>query len=238
MKIVVIHADCDDLRFLRPLEKELSSLDWAEIDWRYLNSMHSHDLAKEAIRNPMTRLVCIFLHGRSDGFRAGDYDDPESLSHPAMFLKRGEMGIFKGKAVFCLSCKGNLHAAEAIDGGAIAYLGFDDVPFYRFDPETEDKIPQSSLTLHCQGLIKTAAQEALYRFVCVGETMEEVASFTQLWVRQKAVEFIRTNPNEEYRNDVPHMFLIMADTVSVAGDKHVTWEALASNDGLSSQCHA
>lgn len=223
MKIVVIHADCYDLRFLKPLQKELTRFEDVEVDWHCLNSMQSHEAAKEAIQNPLTRLVCIFLHGRSDGFRAGDYEDPENPTHPAMFLKRGEMGIFKERIVFCLSCQGNLHATEAIDGGAIAYLGFDDVPFYQFDPDTGQKISQPSLTLHCQELIKFAALEALYRFVCAGEPLGEVALFIQLWVRQKASLFVRTSQSEEYRNDVPYMFMAMADTVAVAGDKDVAW---------------
>lgn len=119
--------------------------------------------------------------------------------------------------VFFLSCKGNMHGDEAAAGGVVSYLGFDDVPFARFNPITEQMIQENSLTAHCQSLIAEAAFQGIRRIAVFGESLGETAKFLQLWVRQKAVEFVRSYPSERYRNDIAAMFMIMADSVRVAG---------------------
>jgi len=217
-KIITVHASCDDLKFLRPVKKHLSTWVGNEASWHSLNSSVSHGPAKEELEQAQSGLAVILLHGRTDGFRAGDYAASQSDDSPAMFLKRGEMAILRGKAVFCLSCRGNKHADESIQKGAKVFLGFDDVPFYRFDPVTQEEIPLHSLTLHCQGLILAALSQALERLICRGESFDEVAKFLELWTRAKAVEFVRKNRSEQHRNDIAHLFLKMADTVRVSGN--------------------
>jgi len=221
--LVAIHADCEDLVFLKPLQKSIAGLDGVSVDWHCLNSEYSHEIAQDAIKQPTARLICIFLHGRTDGFRGGDYENEQDPNKVSMFLRKGDMHAFKDKVVFCLSCNGNTHASEVVDGGAIAYLGFDDVPFVRYDPLTEDEIVQRSLTLHCQSLIRSAVEAGLSHFIHSGETLAETASFIQLWVRQSAVEFIRNNQSERYRNDIVSLFMVMADTIKVYGNGDITW---------------
>ncbi|MDB4793513.1 hypothetical protein OAG63_00605 [Methylacidiphilales bacterium] len=225
-KIVAIHASCEDLKFLRPIKKRLS--DWAgnETSWHLLNSPTSHGPAKHDLEQTQSGLGIILLHGRSDGFRGGDYAMSLHDDSPTMFLNKGEMAVFQGKAIFCLSCQGNKHAEESIQKGARVFLGFDDVPFYRFDPITHQEIPLHSLTKHCQGLIFTALSAALERLICRGESFDEIASFLELWVRAKAVEFVRQNQSEQHRNDVAHLFLKMADTIRVSGNGRLRFRDL------------
>ena len=160
-RIITIHADCDDLKFLRPLQRTLTSWIGNDLDWHCLNSVQSHGPATEALQRVDKGLALILLHGRSDGFRAGDYCASPDDESSAMFLDRKQMDLLNGKAVFCLSCKGNEHGAEIVQRGATVFLGFDDVPFSRFDPVTRQEIYQHSLTHHCQQLVLSAVTASL-----------------------------------------------------------------------------
>jgi hypothetical protein len=171
-------------------------------------------------------LAIILLHGRSNGFRAGDYPMSHDDDSAAMFLRRGEMGVFHGKGVFCLSCKGIDHADEAIEKGARVFVGFGDVPFCRFDPVTEEEIPLHSLTKHCQRLILPAVLVTLERIITHDESFDEAVAYMRLWVRCKAVEFVRQNNSEEHRNDIARLFLKMAETVHVSGDGSLRFQDL------------
>lgn len=217
-KVIVIHASCDDLRFLQPINKKFSEWVGSALAWHYLNDRTTHDPAKDDLEQLRKGLVIILLHGRSDGFRAGDYGASYADDSPAMFLKKGQMGAFQGKAVFCLSCKGNEHAAEAIQKGARVFVGFDDVPFSRFDLATGAEIPLHSLTKHCQSLILSAVIVFLYRLIQRGETFNDAVSYLRLWVRRHAIEFVRQNILEQHRNDVAYLFLRMAETIRLSGD--------------------
>jgi hypothetical protein len=226
-KIVAIHASCEDLKFLRPVKKRLS--DWTDngTSWHLLNSPTSHGPAKHELEEAQSGLGIILLHGRSDGFRGGDYAMSLHDDSPAMFLNKGEMAVFRGKAIFCLSCQGNRHAEESIQKGARVFLGFNDVPFYRFDPITHEEIPLHSLTKHCQGLILATVSVVLERLIRRDESFDDVARYLQLWVRTKAVEFVRQNQLEQHRNDIAHLFLKMADTVRISGDGRLRFSDLA-----------
>ena len=226
--LVAIHADCEDLVFLKPLQKSIAGLDGVNLDWHCLNSEYSHEIAQAAINQPTVIMICIFLHGRTDGFRGGDYENARDPGKVPMFLRKGDMHVFKNKVIFCLSCNGNTHADEIVDGGAIAYLGFDDVPFARYDALTEDEIIQRSLTLHCQALIRGAVEAGLSHFIYSGETLAETASFIQLWVRKNSVKFVRENQSERYRNDIASLFMVMADTIKVFGNRDITWREISS----------
>jgi hypothetical protein len=223
-KVIAIHADCDDLKFLTPLQRTLTSWVGENLSWFCLNNLLSHDPAVRALERTDDCLVLILLHGRSDGFRAGDYSSSPDEDDPAMFLKKGSMGLLAGKRVFCLSCKGNEHADEIVQKGARVFLGFDDVPFSRFDPVTGEQIYQHSLTVHCQKLILNAVTAALERLILKNESFDDVANFIKLYVRQTALEFVHENASEEYRSDVPHLFMKMADTVKVNGVGQSTFD--------------
>lgn len=49
------------------------------------------------------------------------------------FLERNDLAIFRGKMVFCMSCQSKDLGVDAIENGAIAFVGFDEVPFHRVD---------------------------------------------------------------------------------------------------------
>ena len=46
-------------------------------------------------------------------------------------------------------------------------------------------------------------------------------------MRRRALDFVRQNPSEEFRNDVPNLFLKMADTVKVFGNAKLTFADLS-----------
>ena len=217
-KIIAIHAACGDLKFLCQFEKTLSAWVGNDLRWHCLNSVVSHEAAKQELEQTRSGVAIILLHGRSDGFRAGDYDASQDDDSPAMFMNKGQLEPLRGKAVFCLSCKGNEHAAEAIQKGARVFVGFDDVPFYRFDPVTGNEVPLRSLTKHCQGLILSTVTATFERLIHRGASFDDAIDYLRLWVRRAAVEFVRNQKSEQHRNDIAYLFLKMEETVRVHGD--------------------
>jgi len=58
-------------------------------------------------------------------------------------------GYMSGKVVFCMSCDSNELAQASLDAGAIGFVGFDKIPFNRFN-DAEEPIGSHVLVKHCQ----------------------------------------------------------------------------------------
>jgi hypothetical protein len=117
------------------------------------------------------------------------------------FLTVQDSHVFRGKVVFCLSGDSNGLAQASLDAGAQAFVGFDDVPFNRYDaagnPTTNREFEQ-----HAQQLIANAVKATVERFVTGRATLDEAVAFMRLWICQNVVRFARETQAFKQRREV------------------------------------
>ena len=79
-------------------------------------------------------------------WRQGEWSVPArcSTARPACMVG----GYISGTVVFCMSCDSNELAQASLDAGAIGFVGFDKIPFNRFN-DAGEPIGSHVLVKHC-----------------------------------------------------------------------------------------
>jgi hypothetical protein len=179
----------------------------------------SHAHAMLALRQAADGFVVIFAHGSGDYLRGGEYRSRATRENIEIekFLTRDDLSAFSGKVVFCMSCDSKELAQASIDAGAIAFVGFDKIPFNRFDAHGE-LIKNRVLEKHCQEkLIAPAITAALERFLTGRASLDEAVDYLRLWISKNAVEYVRQYTSVKERREVAALFLKMKDGVRYHG---------------------
>jgi hypothetical protein len=189
---ICIQAQAPDLGFLNDVRNSLRVALADKFRSFKIGDIPSHSDAKRALASAGSTFVVIFAHGGSDYVRGGEYSDRLSGETRIVerFLERKDLGIFRGKVVFCMSCQSANLAADAIEAGAVAFVGFDQIPFHRLDAN-ENVISSGEFNRHAQRLIASAIQSSLLNFITGRLTLDQAVDFTRLWICQKAVRFVR-----------------------------------------------
>lgn len=205
---ICVHAATDDLKFLNPVRNRLRKLVGNRMIECELAGRASHTAALQILRSATGGLIVILAHGTDDYLRGGEYRNRASDEHGEVerFLTRDDLCVFSGKAVFCMSCASNGLAQSSLDAGAIAFVGFDGIPFNRFD-DTGDPIGSPTLVKHCQGLLADAVKAALERFVTGRLTLDETADYLRLWINKNAIAYVRRMTSVKERREVAALFL-------------------------------
>lgn len=219
---ICIHAQAPDLGFLNDVRNSLGAALAKKFRSFRLGDIPSHSNAKRAIADTSQTFVVIFAHGGSDYVRGGEYSDRLSGEMRVVdrFLERKDLGIFRGKVIFCMSCQSADLAADAIKVGAVAFVGFDQIPFHRLDAN-ENVISSREFNRHCQKLIAGAIQSSLFNFVSGRLTLKQSADLTRLWIFQNAARFVRNPKNGADRQDVAALFLRVSDGLCYHGAPEV-----------------
>jgi hypothetical protein len=141
-KILCIYPDDSSTKFLNRIQTHLKNRFGNEFHcFKVKPNQESHEACLERIQSSKTEETIIFLgHGGSDYlFGAcnrtdmlsesdGLYDDTENFCMER-FINRDNIGVFKGKKVFCLSCNSAPTLARlAVTNGAKVFAGFQDIP--------------------------------------------------------------------------------------------------------------
>lgn len=169
----------------------------------------SHADAMLALKQATEGFVVIFAHGSGDYLRGGEYRSRASGEDIEIekFLTREDLHAFRGKVVFCMSCDSNELAQASLDAGAIAFVGFDKIPFNRFNDE-EEPIGSHVLVKHCQEkLIAPAIAAALERFLTGRASLDEAVDYLRLWITKNAVAYVRDYKSVKERREVAALFL-------------------------------
>ena len=125
--------------------------------------------------------------------------------------------LFSGKVVFCMSCDSNELAQASLDAGAIGFVGFDKIPFNRFN-DAEEPIGSHVLVKHCQEkLIAPAITAALERFLTGRATLDEAVDYLRLWITKNAVAYVREYTSVKERREVAALFLKVKDGLRYHG---------------------
>jgi hypothetical protein len=107
-------------------------------------------------------------------------------------------------------------ANSFIAAGAIAFIGFPDIPFCRFDGETPRHEPE--LTAALQDLYGRLTSTVLLRWFQGTHTIAEIVDFIRITVRALTQDFARNHGSHPYRNEVVAMFEIIATGVTYEGN--------------------
>ncbi|HUG13346.1 MAG TPA: hypothetical protein VMM36_20185 [Opitutaceae bacterium] len=216
-KSFCLHATSADLSFLKPVKTRLKRMLGGEMQFLDLGNQHSCADAKLKLRQAQTGFVAVMAHGTSSCIRSGEHRNRAGETQEGNdFLKESELNAFAGKTVFCLSCDSNCLAIGAMAAGARAFVGFDEVPFNRFD-ESGDPIGSPELVLHSRRLLGAAVTATLEQIVSRRSTLSESVSFLRYWICREAVRFVREQRGVTSRRDVAALFLKVKDGIRYYG---------------------
>lgn len=179
----------------------------------------SHVDAMLGLKQATEGFVMIFAHGSGDYLRGGEYRSRSSRENVEIekFLTRDDLNAFSGKVVFCMSCDSNELAQASLDAGAIGFVGFDNIPFNRFN-EDGDPIGSHVLVKHCQEkLIAPAITAALERFLTGRASLDEAVDYLRLWIAKNAVAYVRQYTSVKERREVAALFLKVKDGLRYHG---------------------
>jgi hypothetical protein len=190
-----------------------------------LNNRASHVEAISALKHEQYDMAVFFAHGGSDYLRGGEYQvraTGENIE-TEKFLTRADLGIFRDKCVFCMSCDSNGLAQVAIDSGARAFVGFDKVPFNRFNVEGEP-IGSHVLIKHCQDILADSVKLALEQFFTGKVSLDEAVDVLRTILVRRAIEYVRKNTSVKERREVAALLLQTKSGVRYYGQKGVRFE--------------
>jgi hypothetical protein len=213
------HAQSSDLKFLNPVRNRMAKLVGSKSMVFELTDRASHADAMLALRRAMEGFVVIFAHGSGDYLRGGEYRSRATGENIEVekFLTRDDLNAFNDKVVFCMSCDSNELAQASLDAGAIAFVGFDEIPFNRFN-EVGDPIGSHVLVKHCQEkLIAPGITAALERFLTGRVNLDEAVDYLRLWITKNAVTYVREYKSVKERREVAALFLKMKEGLRYHG---------------------
>jgi hypothetical protein len=187
-----------------------------------LTTRASHATARHVLESATAGLVVVLAHGTDDYLRGGEFRSRLSGEYHEVekFLTRADLGAFGGKAVFCMSCASNGLAQGSLAAGAIAFVGFEGIPFNRFDA-AGDPVGSPTLVKHCQGLLTDAVKAALERFVTGRLTLDESVDYLRLWICKNAMAYVRRMKSVKERREVAALFLRVGDGVRYHGPRGI-----------------
>jgi hypothetical protein len=218
--LLCITSDCYDLEFLKNVIDAIKAL-MPKMETISLGASDAFPdtlsyLIQKAVDAPV---IVMLLHGGDGYLKAADPSDSANAPEaPRWMDKREQLALFRDKVVYCFSCNSITLAKPAVEAGATAFIGFPDVPFYRFDGDTPRNEPE--LTASLQELFGTLTKRILLRWFLGKDTIEQLVSVIRITVRSLSLEFVRSNPEHPYRSDVVAMFDKIAQGVDYEGDGH------------------
>ena len=105
---------------------------------------------------------------------------------------------------------------------ARAFVGFDDLPFNRYDGNG-DLISNREFEQHAQQLIANAVKAAIERFITGKATLDEAIAFLRLWICQDVARFVRKLQSFKQRREVAALLLRVKDGVRYYGKPGVVF---------------
>lgn len=216
--LLCITSNCHDLEFLKDVIGAVKAL-MPKMETVTLGSSDAFPetlsyLIKKAVDAPV---IVILLHGGDGYLKAADPNDAANAPEAPRWMDTPEqLALFRDKVVYGFSCNSITLAKPAVEAGATAFIGFPDIPFYRFDGDTPRNEPE--LTRSLQELFGTLTRIVLLRWFLGRDTVEEMVGVIRITVRSLSLDFVRENPEHPYRSDVVTMFDKIAQGVDYEGD--------------------
>jgi hypothetical protein len=222
-----VSALTEDLRFLTPVLNRMAKLLGSQLTACQLTDKNSQVTARLALKQATQGFVLIFTHGAADYLRGGEYRDRTGeIVEVEKFITRDDLSVFNGKVVFCMSCDSNGLAQDCLAEGATAFIGFDEIPFDRFDADGKS-IGGHTLQKHCQKLLADAVKETLVRFFTGRASLDEAVDYLRLWISKNAVAYVRKNTSVKERREVAALLLKVKDGIRYHGPSGISFKICA-----------
>lgn len=226
-KAICVRANADDLKFLRSVTKRMETLLGSKFKICELGNQASHVEAMLKLKNGPYDLALFFAHGGRDYLRGGEYVSRMTRDNveTEKFLTRNDLPIFKNKIVFCMSCDSNGLAREAIEYGATAFVGFDKIPFNRFDEEGRP-IYSNVLMIRCKEILAEAVKASLEKFFIHRATLDESVNYLRFYLIKRAIQYVRSQKSntEVERLEVAAFLLQTKDGLRYYGRRGIRFE--------------
>jgi len=221
-KALCLHAAAEDLKFLNPVRNRMAKLLGNRFRGFCFGDQSSVNDARIALTRSEGSLIVIFAHGGSDYVRGGEYVHrvTREVIEAKKFLTLEDMNLFRGNAVFCMSCDSNGLASTSLAAGAKAFVGFNEIPFNRYDARGK-LVTNREFEQHAQKLLANATKCCIERFLSGQMTLEESVGFLRLCVCQHAVQFVRRFPSLKPRREIAALLLRMKEGVRYYGEADV-----------------
>ena len=216
-----LHSNAGDLGFLLPISKKLEEGFKDRYSYHELKDTQSEDKARYLLGKDESSLAVILTHGSSSYLLGSEPRRRRNdVSEPSYFLKASNLEVLRNKVVFCLSCDSNGLASAAMDKGVTSFVGFDDVPFDRFDT-SGNPIGSEALRKHTQRLIADSLILMFNKFMYSGLSLEEAVDILRLILYRQAQNFVRNNPGEGSKREIAGLLLKVEKGLTLHGEKKV-----------------
>lgn len=221
-EVLCIRALADDLKFLNPVTNRMSKLLGANLRICELGKQSSHAEAMIALNQRSFDMAVFFAHGGSNYLRGGEYHlrTTGETIETEKFLTSANLEVFCDKVIFCMSCDSNGLAKASLDSGALAFIGFDKVPFNRFD-EKGDPIGSSVLIKHCQAILADSVKMSLERFFRGLASLDESVDYLRIILVKRAIEYVRKNTSVKERREIAALILQTKSGLCYHGKKGI-----------------
>lgn len=219
-----LHARSSDLKFLNQTRNRLKKLLGARLGIHRLGNKASQEHAILKVRSSVNSLVVVFAHGTGDYIKGGCYRSSSTgeIEEIELFLSKTDLSLFSGKAIFCMSCDSNRLARHCIAAGALAFVGFGQIPFDRFD-DKGNSTGSYVLTKHSQKLISKTVQATLQKFLLGKASLDECVDYLKLLIPKEAVTYVREmeKGGVKERKEVAALLLRVGSGVKYHGMKNI-----------------
>lgn len=227
--MLLVSSSDEDLSFLNTVYRRLERRLGANLSWHKLFDQQSHINAKTALERRCSELVLICAHGGNGYIRNADHinESNRALDSTDKFFTRDDVSLFTGKVIICLSCYSNSLAAKSISDGALAFVGFEDVPLNRFDT-SGNPIGSQALVKHTQGLVAGALDIMLASFLGGESTLDQSVDYFRIWLWRQSIDFVRNTPNEASRREIAALSLRFEAGIRYHGVSGIRFKAITN----------
>lgn len=217
-----LHAQAGDLKFLNPVRKRMRKLLGESFLSLSFGDQNSVADARLALKRTAGCFLVVFAHGGSDYIRGGEYVHrlTRELIEGEKLLTHGDVALFRDKVVFCLSCDSNGLAPPSLRAGALGFVGFDSIPFNRYDRDG-NPVSTREFEQHAQRIMAFAVNAAIQRFLTGRARLGEAVDFLRLLICRAAVDFVRRNSALKDRREIAALLLRAKSGMRYHGDPDV-----------------
>lgn len=233
-KILCIYPDDHSTKFLDRIQNHLKI--------RFGDNFHcfkikpndlSHKTCLERLVNSIDERFILFLgHGGSDYLfgstsrsvvlseSAGLYEDIVEDFSEERFISRHNVGVFKGKKVFCLSCDSSEELGNlAIQEGAKVFIGFGKIPSDINEVEEDrKKFPLHSIISKFKGEIVWIVKSSLVYSINQNYNFYQLADTIKLFSNHRINEIILQHKGLKSRRLLADYLFNFKDGMKVFGN--------------------
>jgi len=236
-RILIVHPYDKTTSFLERIKNHLQSEFESDVHYFSIKpNDDSHKLCLERIDSHNKNGLIIFLgHGRSDklyGSKADDYsafvsedaalEFPEKYYYNDSFINEKNIGVFKGKKVFCLACKSREKLAQnAYENGVTSFLGFGDIPTSLSEFVDKEEKVTNDVVVKMKTELNYIIKKSLALSIAKGLTFEGLLNHIQFITNQKLTDVLVNQKSFKERYIFADYLYYLKKETQIIGDRKI-----------------